>query len=123
MWVPFDLSQGPRDKLLNPFNWLYAHPVITFVVMILSQYIMQKFTYQSPEAKDTQNAASMKIMMWSMPLPLSVYFEFKLSAAIGVYWIFRNILQLVERIVISKLFPIPKFTEEDYKEAERQAAD
>ena len=116
---PLDLSQVPEISF-KPFNWLMLIPVITFVVMIISQYIMQKFTYQSPEAKDTQNAASMKIMMWSMPL-LSVYFEFKLSAAIGVYWIFRNILQLVERIVISKLFPIPKFTEEDYKEAERQA--
>lgn len=116
---PIDLSQVPEISF-KPFNWLMLIPVITFVVMIISQYIMQKFTYQSPEAKDTQNAASMKIMMWSMPL-LSVYFEFKLSAAIGVYWIFRNILQLVERIVISKLFPIPKFTEEDYKEAERQA--
>lgn len=116
---PLDLSQVPEISF-KPFNWLMLIPAITFVVMIISQYIMQKFTYQSPEAKDTQNAASMKIMMWSMPL-LSVYFEFKLSAAIGVYWIFRNILQLVERIVISKLFPIPKFTEEDYKEAERQA--
>ena len=116
---PLDLSQVPEISF-KPFNWLMLIPVITFVVMIISQYIMQKFTYQSPEAKNTQNAASMKIMMWSMPL-LSVYFEFKLSAAIGVYWIFRNILQLVERIVISKLFPIPKFTEEDYKEAERQA--
>ena len=116
---PLDLSQVPEISF-KPFNWLMLIPVITFVVMIISQYIMQKFTYQSPEAKNTQNAASMKIMMWSMPL-LSVYFEFKLSAAIGVYWIFRNILQLVERIVISKLFPIPKFTEEDYNEAERQA--
>lgn len=116
---PLDLSQVPEISF-KPFNWLMLIPVITFVVMIISQYIMQKFTYQSPEAKNTQNAASMKIMMWSMPL-LSVYFEFKLSAAIGVYWIFRNILQLVERIVISKMFPIPKFTEEDYKEAERQA--
>lgn len=116
---PFDLSQVPEISF-KPFNWLMLIPVITFVVMILSQYIMQKFTYQSPEAKDAQNGASMKIMMWSMPL-LSVYFEFQLSAAIGVYWIFRNILQLVERIVISKLYPIPQFTEEDYKEAERQA--
>ena len=116
---PFDLSQVPEISF-SPFNWLMLIPVITFIVMVASQYIMQKFTYQSPEAKDAQSAASMKIMMWSMPL-LSVYFEFRLSAAIGVYWIFRNILQLVEKIIIAKLFPIPRFTEEDYKEAERQA--
>ena len=52
---------------------------------------------------------------------MSVFIEFSLAAAIGVYWIFRNILQTVQRIIISKIMPLPKFTEEDYKEAERQA--
>ncbi len=116
---PFDLSQTPEISF-SPFNWLMLIPVVTFIVMIISQKIMQKFTYQSPEAEAQQNSMSMKIMMWSMPL-MSVYFEFQLAAAIGVYWIFRNVLQLVQKIVITKLFPLPKFTEEDFKEAERQA--
>ena len=59
----------------------------------------------------------MKIMMWTMPL-FSVYIEFQMAAAIGVYWIFRNILSVVERMIYMKLYPIPKFTEEDYKAAE-----
>lgn len=116
---PFDLSQTPEISF-SPFNWLMLIPVITFAVMILSQKIMQKFSYQSPETAEAQNNASMKIMMWTMPL-LSVYLEFQLSAAIGVYWIFRNLLQLAERVIISKIYPIPQFTEEDFKEAERQA--
>ena len=116
---PFDLSQVPEISF-SPFNWLMLIPVITFVVMIISTKIMQKFTYQSPETAEAQNNMSMKIMTWTMPL-LSVYFEFQLAAAIGVYWIFRNILQLVEKFIISKLYPVPKFTEEDFKEAERQA--
>lgn len=117
---PFDLSQTPEISF-SPFNWLMLIPVITFVVMIVSQKLMQKFTYQPPESADAQQSASMKIMMYTMPL-MSVYFEFQLAAAIGVYWIFRNIIQLLEKIVISKLFPVPKFTEEDYREAERQAS-
>ncbi len=116
---PFDLSQIPEISF-SPFNWLMLIPVITFVVMILSQKITQKFTYQSPETADAQNNASMKIMMWTMPL-LSVYIEFKMAAAIGVYWIFRSVLSTIQRILFSKLFPVPKFTEEDYKAAERAA--
>lgn len=117
---PFDLSRIPEISF-SPFNWLMLIPVITFVVMIVSQKIIQKFTYQSPENKDAQNATSMKIMMWTMPL-MSVYIEFQLAAAIGIYWIFRQILATVERIILFKVFPTPKFTEEDFKEAERQAA-
>ena len=114
---PFDLSQVPEISF-NPFNWLMLIPVITFVVMILSQKIMQRFTYQDPAAAEAQNNASMKIMMWTMPL-LSVYIEFQMAAAIGVYWIFRSIIQTLERIILYKLIPIPKFTEEDFKAAEK----
>ena len=116
---PFDLSQTPAISF-KPFNWLMLIPILTFIVMILSQKIMQKYTYQSPETAAQQKNASMKIMMWTMPL-MSVYIEFQLAAAIGVYWIFRNILQTVQRIIIAKIMPTPTFTEEDYREAERQA--
>lgn len=116
---PFDLSRVPSIRF-QPFDWLMLIPVVTFIVSILSQKIMQKFTYQSPETADAQNNASMKIMLWTMPL-LSVYIEFQLAAAIGVYWVFRNIIQVIQKIIVSRLFPLPKLTEEDYKEAERQA--
>ncbi len=116
---PFDLSQTPEISF-TPFNWLMLIPIITFVVMIVSQKLMQKLTYQPPESADAQQSASMKILMYTTPL-MSVYFEFQLAAAIGVYWIFRNILQLAEKAIISKLYPVPRFTEEDYKEAERLA--
>jgi len=49
-----------------------------------------------------------------------VYIEFQMAAAIGVYWIFRNVISTVEKIIIAKIMPTPKFTEEDFKEAERQ---
>ena len=116
---PFDLSQTPTISF-KPFNWLMLIPVLTFVVMILSQKIMQRFTYQDPTMSEQQNSASMKIMQWTTPL-ISVYFEFQLAAAVGVYWMFRNALMVVSKIVAAKLYPLPKLTEEDYKEAKRQA--
>ena len=116
---PFDLSKIPEISF-KPFNWLMLIPVLTFVVMIVTQKIMKKFTYQDPTVAEQQNSMSMKIMEWTMPL-FSVYIEFQMAAAIGMYWIFRNILQTVEKIVISKIFPLPTYTEADYKEAERAA--
>lgn len=115
---PFDLSQIPEISF-SPFNWLMLIPVLTFIVMVASQKIMQKFTYQSPETKDAQNNLSMKIMTWTMPL-FSVYIEFQMAAAIGVYWIFRNIIQVIQKAIVAKLYPIPKFTEDDYKKAEQE---
>ena len=117
---PFDLSKIPSITF-QPFDWLMLIPLISFVVMVLSQRIMKRYTYQDPTMAEQQNSVSMKIMEWTMPL-FSVYIEFRFAAAIGVYWIFRTILQTVEKIIIAKLYPLPQFTEEDYKEAERQAS-
>ena len=54
-----------------------------------------------------------------MPL-ISVYIEFQMAAAIGVYWIFRSIIQTIQKMIVSKIFPVPQYTEEDYKKAEQE---
>lgn len=111
----FDLSAVPEVAL----NWLILVPIFTFIVAFFSQKIIRMFTYQSPETIEAQKSPSMKIMNMSMPL-LSVWIAFSVPAAIGLYWIFRNLISTVQQIVLSKLFPVPQFTEEDYRAAERE---
>ena len=56
-----------------------------------------------------------------MPL-MSVYITFIVPAAIGVYWIFKSLLGVLKQFILSKAMPLPKFTEEDYKAAEKELA-
>ena len=63
----------------------------------------------------------MKIMDLSMPL-MSVFFTFMFSGAIGVYWIYQNVLNAVQTVIIAKTMPLPTITEEEIKAAERQLA-
>ena len=110
-----DLSQIPS---FTNFNLLLLIPLLTLIVTLGSTFITRKLTYNpNPEA---QNDMSMKIMNLTMPL-LSVYISFTIAAAIGLYWVFRNILSIIQQVILVKMFPIPKFTEEDYKAAEREA--
>lgn len=111
----FNLADVPQVA----WNWLILVPILTFVVAILSQKITRMFTYQSPETIEAQKSPSMKIMNYSMPL-LSVWIAFSVPAAIGMYWIFRNIISTVQQILLSRLIPVPHFTEEDYKAAEKE---
>lgn len=110
-----DLSQTPS---FSNFNLLLLIPLLTLIVTYGSTLITRKFTY-NPNP-DAQSDMSMKIMQLSMPL-LSVYISFTIAAAIGLYWIFRNILSVIQQILLSKMYPLPKFTEEDYKAAEKEA--
>ncbi len=119
LWGDFmDLSKIPSfNSIGTEAGWLLLIPLFTLIVTLASTFITRKFTYQpNPEA---QNDPSMKIMMFSMPA-LSVYITFTISAAVGLYWIFRNILTTIQQIVLAKAIPIPHFTEADLKAAEKE---
>lgn len=100
-------------------NWLWIIPVITFVVYFFSMKISRKFTYQPTQANTQQQGCSNNMMDITMPL-MSVYVSFITPAVIGIYWIFRSILNTVKQFIMSRIMPLPQFTEEDYKAAEKE---
>ncbi len=117
-----DFSVNPPYPNASDFGqiWpLILVPVFIVITMILSQNIMRKFTYQDPMMKEQQNNGTMKFMTYSMPL-LSAAISFSMPAAVGVYWIYRSVVSTVQQIILYFLIPPPKFTEEDYKAAERE---
>lgn len=116
-----DLTQIPVEAG-KVTDWrLLIIPAVTFVAIYGSQFIIRKFSYQSPEVKEQQKSCSMRIMNFSMPL-MSVYFAAIWPGTLGVYWILRNILQTIQQIIMAKAIPVPVFTEEDFKAAERELA-
>ncbi len=119
-----DFSAAPPYPNADNFKSLWPLlivPVLIVVTMILSQILTRKFSYQDPTMQAQQNNCSMKAMMYSMPL-LSAWISFTLPAAVGVYWIYRSVAATFQQFVMSKLMPMPKFTEEDYKAAEKEIA-
>ncbi|MCD7776560.1 MAG: membrane protein insertase YidC [Firmicutes bacterium] len=115
MFGVFDLSVIPSNQF-----WPYILvPVLTGAVMLITTKLQRKFTYQSDATQDAQNQSSMKIMMWITPL-MCAYFAYVVPSAIGVYWIWRNLLSFAQQVVLSKVMPTPKFTEEELLAAERE---
>lgn len=94
-------------------------PVACFLLQVVTMKLTRKFTYQSQATQDAQAGCSMKIMDWVMPL-MSLYFCFTFSSAVGLYWIYSNILSFVQTVALAKLMPIPQITEDDIKAAEKE---
>ena len=92
-------------------------PILTFVFYFFSMKLTRKFTYQ-PAMQDAQMGCSNNVMDIGMPL-MSVYIAFIVPAAVGIYWIFKSLLTTLKQFILSKTMPLPVFTEEDYKAAER----
>jgi YidC/Oxa1 family membrane protein insertase len=93
-------------------------PILTFVIAFFSMRLTRKMTY-TPNMDDPSSRASMKIMDFTMPL-FSVWITFTVPALIGVYWIYQNVLSTLQQFILKQMYPIPKFTEEDFKAAERE---
>ena len=96
-----DMTQIPSFK-----DW--SNPIITipilclvssFVSTLLSTQIQKK---QNPAAAAQGN--QMMIMMLMMPF-FSFYISFKVSAAVGFYWIISNLVAMVQQLVMAKFFP------------------
>ena len=95
-------------------------PVITFVTYFFSMKLTKKFTYQPTQNENAPGAGcSSKMMEYYMPL-VSTFFCFMVPGAVGIYWVFKSILSTIKQYIISKIMPLPVFTEEDFKEAERE---
>ncbi|MCQ2428069.1 MAG: YidC/Oxa1 family membrane protein insertase [Clostridia bacterium] len=116
-----NLAETPT--LTQP-SWLWLVPVVTFLAYFGSMKLTRLFTYQPTSgdpATDKATGCSNTMMDVMMPL-FSVYITFIVPAAIGVYWIFKSLLGTLKSFILHKAMPMPQFTEEDYKAAEKELA-
>jgi len=115
----FGINFGLIPSFAEPWA-LLAIPVLTFVVYFFSMKLSRKMSYQPTQAANDKAAGCSNGMMDVMMPLFSVYITFIVPAAVGVYWIFKSIISTLKQFIMSKVMPLPKFTEEDYKAAERE---
>ena len=98
-------------------------PVLTFIVYWASGKLTRKFSFQPLQQtegqKDPAQGCSNGMMNIMMPA-MSAWFTFMVPAAVGLYWMFKSVIGTVKQFVLYKAMPMPTFTEEEYKAAERE---
>ncbi len=101
-------------------SWLLLVPLLNFGFTLLSQFITRKLTFQPMQDQQAggMNMKVMNIMMAGM----TAFIAFGVPAAIGIYWLFNSMLGVLQQFILAKTIPLPKFTEEDFKAAEREYA-
>lgn len=118
------LNLGEIPSFTN-FGILLLVPVLTFAIYFVSSKLNRKLMNTQPpansEIEKRQMACSNVMMDVMMPL-LSASFTFMVPALVGIYWIFRCLLNMLKQFIMSKAMPLPVFTEEDYKAAAKEMA-
>ena len=109
-----DLAQIPSFT-----SWLVLIPLLVAGFQWLSMFVMRKVNSNPMQtAQDDQTQMSMRIMDLVMPL-MTLLLAFRLPAVMGVYWIYQSVFGMLQSIIIAKLMPIPKFTNEELKTMEK----
>ena len=120
-----NFSIGPVNFGLTPSlgtpSLLWLIPVLTFGVYFGSMKLTRRMSYQPTTANDPGMGCSNTIMDVSMPI-ISAVFTFMVPGAVGVYWIFKSLLSTLKQFIMSRVMPLPKFTEADYRAAEKELA-
>ena len=94
---------------------LWTIPVLSGISSFISGKLSQPKTEKvdknivlAEADQPKKNPSSMSSMLYFMPI-LSAYFTFQFPAAVGLYWIVSNIVQLVQQLLINKLL-MPKYS-------------
>ena len=112
-----NLAEIPSFKEIS---WLVIIPFAVAGFQWLSMFITRKFGGNNMQAAaaDQQTQMSMKMMDIVMPL-MTLFFAFSFPAMMGIYWIYQSILGMIQSVILAKLMPIPKYTEEELKTMEK----
>ena len=91
--VPADIMSKDENKKPNPISILI--PILTVVFSIIQTKITQKNSTMTEEQQEMQ-----KSMNFTMPI-MSGIIAFSMPLALGIYWLFGNILQILQQFIIS----------------------
>lgn len=113
---------GAENALaMNPTwtSWLVLIPILNVLATVATTILTRKLTFQPMQSAQQQGKIMNIIMLAGMPI-LTGVIAFEVPAAIGIYWLFNSLLGVIQTVILYFAMPYPKFTEEDYKQAEKE---
>ncbi len=116
-FIHLNLSQTPNLSAffglftgrIGGLTWntilLWTIPLLSGLTSLATSKLTQAMQPQQQPERDANGEEKpnpMKSMMLFMPI-ISAWFAFTLPAAVGLYWIVSNILQLLQQVVLTKV--------------------
>lgn len=120
-FLGLDLTATPWEYIKSfTFTWAVIGVILIPILAGLSQFVFSKLTMKTQPQADAAGGASMKSMMYMMPL-FSVYIAFVMPAALGVYWIAQSVFSLIQEAILNKTLSAKMEAEEEARFQARQA--
>lgn len=100
----FDMSllKVPSADGIKP-NWTWIVVFLSGLTAFLSGQLSQKYAKAAMPADQQQAAGCTNGMMYMMPL-MSLIFSFTVPVGVVVYWIFSNLLAMVQTVILNAMW-------------------
>ena len=111
----------PSSDGIRP-NWTWIVVLLSGLTAFLSGQLSQHYTKASMSHEQQQATGCTNGMMYMMPL-MSLVFSFTVPVGVVVYWIFSNLLAMVQTVVLNAMWNPGKIrakAEEEYAERRRK---
>ena len=96
-------------------SFLLLIPILAAAASWLSMVLMRRWNPNPATAgADQQSQMSMKMMDLFMP-GMSLVIAFGFSGMLGLYWIYQSVISILQSFVLSRVMPMPTYTEEELK--------
>ena len=115
----FGVNLADQPSFKN-FSILVLIPFLAAAASWFSMWLTKRLNKTGIQSEtDKQTQASMKMMDIMMPL-MTLFFAFNFSGMLGLYWVYQSLLGIGQSVILAKVMPLPKFTEEDIKNLNKQ---
>lgn len=94
-----DLGKTPKLE----FDWLIIIPIISFLFSLGQTLLTQYFNKKNNPAAAEMGGASMKVMLYIMPL-FSLWIAFSVPAGVGFYWAISYVFGIIQSLFIQKFY-------------------
>lgn len=115
------LLQQPSHTGIKP-NWLWIIAILSGVTALLTSLLSMHYNKASQPEQQQMGGCSPNMMLYMMPV-LSLIISFGVPAGVAVYWIFSNLLALVQTTVLNAMYNPAKIraqAEAEYAERRRK---
>lgn len=113
-----------NEKGFTGINLLWLIPLISGLTSVVTSKISMHYTKQltASETQQPGQGCSNNMMLIFMPL-FSTFIAFSVPGGVGVYWIFSNIINMIQTVILNNIYNPVKIRQQaeiEYEERRRQ---
>ena len=101
----FSLLDQPwvKEKGMKSISWLWLIPLISGLTSFFVSWISMSYSKKSMPQDQPGQGCTNNMMLIYMPI-FSTWIAFTVPGAVGVYWIFSNVLSVAQTIIVNKIY-------------------